>query len=217
MYFPEHSTAGLQVLKTTRDDFALYGDRYGPVPYTWLAAVEADIPDGMEFTGLFLLGKPYYAEFDGSPQNYLTVIAAHETAHQWWYSLVGNDPAGEPWLDEALATYSEEIYFEAAYPELVEWWWQFRVWWYLPEGSLETDIYASDEFRPYVNAVYLNGAQFMHALRGEAGDETFFQFLRAYAERGAGRIVTGDDFWQVYAEFGDAEGSAARAAYFGAP
>ena len=79
----EHSTAGQQVLRTARDAFAVYQDRYGRVPYTWLAAVEADIPDGMEFSGIFFLGQPYYAEFDGSPQNYLTVIAAHETAHQW--------------------------------------------------------------------------------------------------------------------------------------
>ena len=214
MYFPEHVAGGRQVLETARDAFAVYGNRYGPAPYTWLAGVEADMPDGMEFSGLFLLGRPYYAEFDRTPQNYLTVIAAHETAHQWWYSLVGNDPAAEPWLDESLATYSEEVYFEAAFPELVEWWWQFRVWFYLPVGPVDSDIYTSDEFRPYVDAVYLNGAQFLHALRGEAGDETFFNFLRAYAERGAGRIMTAEDFWEIYGEFGDAEGSEARRTYF---
>jgi hypothetical protein len=214
-YFPEHSTAGRATLRAAREAFAVYTRRFGPVPYTRLEVVEADIVDGMEFTGLFLLARPYYAEFDGSPQNYLTVITVHETAHLWWYSLVGNDPATEPWLDEALATYSEEIYFEAVYPELVEWWWSFRVWQYLPEGSVNKDIYASDEFRPYVNAVYLNGAQFVHALRGETGEAAFFDFLRTYAERGAGRIVTAGDFWQTYDEFGDAEGSAARREYFG--
>jgi aminopeptidase N len=91
------------------------------------------------------------------------------------------------------------------------------VWGYLPQGAVDSDIYAADEFRPYVDAVYLNGAQFAHALRGEAGDEAFFNFLRAYAERGAGRVMTGADFWAIYGEFGDAEGSAARAAYFGVP
>jgi hypothetical protein len=33
--------------------------------------------------------------------------AAHETAHQWFYSLVGNDQARDPWLDEGLATWAE--------------------------------------------------------------------------------------------------------------
>jgi hypothetical protein len=217
MFFPEHSTAGRAALAAARQAFSIYTDRYGPVPYTWLAVVEADIPDGMEFTGLFFLAKPYYAEFDGSPQNYLTLITVHETAHQWWYSLVGNDPATEPWLDEALATYSEQLYFETAHPDLVEWWWGYRVWLYLPEGQVGSDIYASPDFRPYVNAVYLNGAQFLHALRGEAGDEAFFSFLRAYAERGAGRVVTADEFWEVYSEFGNAQDSPARRAYFETP
>lgn len=31
----------------------------------------------------------------------------HETAHQWFYSLVGNDQAHDPWLDEGLATWAE--------------------------------------------------------------------------------------------------------------
>ena len=31
----------------------------------------------------------------------------HETAHQWFYSLVGNDQARNPWLDEGLATWAE--------------------------------------------------------------------------------------------------------------
>ena len=31
----------------------------------------------------------------------------HETAHQWFYSLVGNDQARDPWLDEGLATWAE--------------------------------------------------------------------------------------------------------------
>ena len=32
---------------------------------------------------------------------------AHETAHQWFYSLVGNNQARDPWLDEGLATWAE--------------------------------------------------------------------------------------------------------------
>ncbi|MBI3763627.1 MAG: hypothetical protein HY260_17430 [Chloroflexi bacterium] len=214
MYFSEHSAAGKAALQTARYAFVVFTDRFGAVPYKSLSVVEADIVDGMEFSGMFFLGRPYYADFDGSAQNYLTLIAAHETAHQWWYCLVGNDPATEPWLDEALATYSEEIYFETAYPNLAQWWWQYRVWQFAPQGRVDGDIYASREFRPYVNAVYLNGAQFLHALRGELGDETFFDFLREYAASEAGRVATADDFWRAYSKFGDANGSAARRTFF---
>ena len=33
-------------------------------------------------------------------------MTTHEVAHQWFYSLVGNDQAHDPWLDEVLATYA---------------------------------------------------------------------------------------------------------------
>ena len=39
-------------------------------------------------------------------------LIAHETAHQWWYSVIGNDEINEPWLDEALTEYSTILYFE---------------------------------------------------------------------------------------------------------
>ncbi len=31
----------------------------------------------------------------------------HEVARSWFYSLVGNDQARDPWLDESLATYAQ--------------------------------------------------------------------------------------------------------------
>ena len=40
---------------------------------------------------------------DPSPRE----AAAHEIAHQWFYSLVGNNQARAPWLDEALATWAQ--------------------------------------------------------------------------------------------------------------
>lgn len=35
-------------------------------------------------------------------------VVTHEVAHQWWYGLVGNNQAAEPWLDESFAQYSHE-------------------------------------------------------------------------------------------------------------
>jgi aminopeptidase N len=35
------------------------------------------------------------------------VLVPHETAHQWFYSLVGNDQSRDPWLSEGLATWAQ--------------------------------------------------------------------------------------------------------------
>lgn len=36
---------------------------------------------GMEYDGLYFLGREYFATYDGTPHNYLSALAAHETAH----------------------------------------------------------------------------------------------------------------------------------------
>jgi hypothetical protein len=42
--------------------------------------------------------------FEGPDSHH--VITAHEVAHQWFYSLVGNDQARDPWLDEGFASWA---------------------------------------------------------------------------------------------------------------
>jgi hypothetical protein len=95
----------------------------------------------------------------------------HVKAHQWWQGLVGNDQAWEPWLDEALSTYSELFFYECHYPALVDWWWHFRVNRFEPTGAVDSTIYDFDHFRPYINTVYLRGALMLHDMRRQAGDE----------------------------------------------
>jgi aminopeptidase N len=124
-------------------------------------------------------------------------LSAHETAHQWWYGLVGNDQAMEPWLDETLSTYSELLFYERHYPGEVDWWWNYRVNRFTPKGWVNSTIYDFDAFRPYVNSVYLRGAQFMQKLREQSGNEVFLAFLKDYATRYRHGWVSGADFFNV--------------------
>jgi hypothetical protein len=203
--FPEHVVAGRAALRATADALALYSELFGPYPHSYLVLIEALFPDGMEYDGLFFLGSEYYAGYAGHPRGYLTPIAVHETAHQWWYGRIGNDQALEPWLDEALATYSELLFYERMYPELVDWWWEFRVTRFHPEGWVNSTIYEHGGFRPYVDAVYLRGALFMQNLRDLVGDEAFLAFLQDYAQRSAQLQVMGEDFFSILAEHSAAD------------
>lgn len=212
--FPEHLTAGEAALRTTADAVALYAGLFGPYPHTSLVAVEAEFPDGREYDGLYFLGQEYYATYAGNPQGYLTTIVAHETSHQWWYGLVGNDQATEPWLDEALAIYSELLFYEIIYPDLIDWWWEFRVTRFNPAGQVSSTIYDHDGFRPYVNAVYLRGARFMDELRNLIGDEAFYAFLRDYARQSTYSQVTAEDFFTILAEHSSADLSMLKSVYF---
>jgi aminopeptidase N len=180
-----------------------------------LSIVEADFLDGMEFEGLFFLSKGFYNLYDGKPNSYLGAITVHETAHQWWYGQVGNDQAIEPWLDEAICTYSEALYFEANHPEGMDWWRQVRVNFYQPEGKVNQ---AAADFRgyiPYRNAVYLRGALFLEALRQRIGDDAFFGALQslvaAHQYRG---IITAGDFFSAVREQSPADIRDLMAEYF---
>jgi hypothetical protein len=176
---------------------ALYEDLYGAYPYERMVVVQGDFPDGMEFSGLVFVGGEYFRGFLGDPASYLTIITAHEVAHQWWYGKVGSDQALSPWLDEALATYSEYVFVEEYYPELKDWWWWFRVDQLEPEGYVDGTVYEFPTIRAYINAVYLRGVQMLHALRADLGTEAFFDWLKRYADAGAGRVVTPELFWSL--------------------
>ena len=75
-----------------------YSTLYAPYPWsTFTVVAMADLPEltgGLEYPTLV-----YQA---ATSEN-----VPHETAHQWFYSLVGNDQARDPWLDEGLATWAE--------------------------------------------------------------------------------------------------------------
>jgi aminopeptidase N len=75
-----------------------YAMRYGDYPWsTYSLAVMRD-PQG-----LFGTAYPTLA-FLGDSSG---VLVPHETAHQWFYSLVGNNQSRDPWLSEGLATWAQ--------------------------------------------------------------------------------------------------------------
>ena len=200
-YFPNDIESGESVLKTTAEAIRVYNELFGEYPRQTLSVVEADFLDGMEYDGLYFLSKGFYNLYSGEPGDYLTAIAAHETAHQWWYGAVGNDQALEPWLDEALSTYSEKIYYEKMNPLGLDWWGTYRIDYYEPRGWVDGSIYNPDGYRAYRDAIYLNGAKFLDDLRETIGEEAFFGFLGDYARQNAHQISTADDFFSLLAQY----------------
>ena len=194
-YYPGYETQGAAVLNAAVRAMGLFEAKFATYPYGSLSIVQADLNDGQEYDGLVFLGTKFYNQYDGSARSNLVTIGVHEIAHQWWFGLVGNDQAMEPWLDEAMAVYSEEIFYRFIYPNSHDWWWNFRVNYFGPSGYVDTPIYNCPSFRAYVNADYLNGANFLEALNYRMGDDAFFHFLQDYIARyGHGRATSADFF-----------------------
>ena len=213
-YFGLYDAPGQAMLRTTVEAMQTFGERFGPYRHKTLSAVQGDFNDGMEFSGLYFISRDYFNLYDNTPKNYLVTIAAHETAHQWWFDAVANDQALEPWLDEALSTYSERVYYETVYPELVDWWWGYRYFEFLEAGYVDTMIYDGGGQRPYWDKVYLTGARFLEDLRKQVGDEIFFTFLKNYYNQSVGKQVTSADFFRIFRETTAADITALLIKYF---
>jgi hypothetical protein len=71
---------------------------YGPYPWPSfnLAITPGLAGAGIEYPNLVMQGE-----------GTVGIVTTHEVAHQWFYSLVGSNPAREPWLDEGLTTYAQ--------------------------------------------------------------------------------------------------------------
>lgn len=85
-------------LADTLHSLRWFSQRYGAYPWpTYTVAVMRD------FSALSAFADPTIGFFGASSG----VLVPHETAHQWFYSLVGNDQSRDPWLSEGLATWAQ--------------------------------------------------------------------------------------------------------------
>jgi len=198
--FPEHIQAGTRAVSYVRESLEVFSELFGTNDLPSMTLVEAEFPDGLEYDALFFLSQSYFAYDNESAQNGLCFLSVHETAHQWWYRSVANNQAMQPWLDEAFSTYSEMLFYEQRYPQLVAWWWDYRIIDYSPQGWVNSSIYDFNEDRPYINAVYLRGARFLDELRARMGMSAFQQFLQDYAVQNANRISDEEIFFKLLAE-----------------
>lgn len=204
-FFPTHQDAGEVALETAAQAIQLFSELYGAYPMTDYRVTETEFAGGMEFTGMTFLGSAFYENYDGTTRSPLIALAAHEAAHQWLYSLVGNDQVIQPWLDEAPAEYSSLLYYERYLPEDTEWWWFYAVDQWLPTGKIDASIYEFRDNRSYMDAVYRRGAQFMRDLRATMGDPAFFAFMNEYVRRYSYQIADSQDFFLLVQEFTTAD------------
>jgi hypothetical protein len=214
-YFPLYDVPGQAALNASTQAIQVYSQRFGSYPHKTLSIVMGDFNDGMEYSAFYFHSRAIYNTYDGTPNNYLTTVAVHETAHQWWFERVANDQAENPWLDEALATYSERIYYETVSPDsLQQWWWPVRIDFHQPQGFIDTPTNSVGTEDKYWSIVYFNGAHFLEDLRMRIGDEAFFAFLGDYAAQMDGKIAAPGDFFFILRQHTSVDFSDLIATYF---
>ena len=185
--------------EVAKDSINIFSELFGKYPYKEFSVVASDFfIGGMEYPMLVMIDQSLYNEKN---EFLLEYVIAHETAHQWWYSAVGNDEISEPWLDEALTEYSTIVYFEQKYGKdmankLIK------------TMEIQTKSYLSENiFKPaneYKNSteyslnVYTKGAIAFNEIRKEVGDKVFFETLNEYYNKYKHKNANGRAFVELW-------------------
>jgi len=197
--------ANQAALAETEAALSVYNQNFGPYPFSELDVVESPISaGGIEYPGLI-----YVASNTWDPNKFFfEVVIVHETAHQWWYSMVGNDQTNEPWLDESLADYSVEVYYGAEYgagaSQSVRDNYQQAVNNYLADKNnkdmpVGLPVTAYDE-QQYSVFVYDKGPLFYSQLADKYGEDAVLKMLRTYYIQYRYRIAHARDMQRLVTE-----------------
>lgn len=196
-YANESLQAGLDSIHT-------FNNLFGKYPYKTYTIAQANfLHGGMEYPNLVFISDEVTKKED-----YINVIV-HETAHQWFYAMVGNNEVSEAYLDEGLTEYSTIMFYELnpSYnvnaKEVVN----SMLSSYLIFVDVYTDVFGDDfntamkrslnEFKSepeYTYLVYVKGVLLMDNLRNIIGDSAFCLGLKTYFENNKYKIATTEVF-----------------------
>ena len=201
---------GKEALQYAVDMLKLLTEKVGPYPYPQLSVVESALYyGGMEFPGLILINTEYYK--DGYEEA-LKKVTAHETAHQYWYGVVGNDEVNEPWVDEALTDFSVQLlnieqmgneeaskYFQDnvvnTYTIFEEYFKNAGIAFNNAAGG---SIFDYEDNIQYSLAVYYLGSIMYQSLYEIMGRDAFYNALKQYYTKYAFSNVKGDDLINIF-------------------
>lgn len=181
------------------------GVRY-PYPKYSQAAVENFPFGGMENISATTITETALVDEHARNDGGMEGLIAHEAAHQWYGDLLTCADWSHIWLNEGLATYMTQLYYESTRGTD-----EFRARMReMQSGYTAADV--GNDRRPTVYGafrdpmdLFFKGGQTyggaacrLHLLRFELGDAKFFDGLRTYTNEYAGRSVTTAMFQRAF-------------------
>jgi hypothetical protein len=132
----------------------------GPYPYKTYRVAQSAGGYAIESPGLVWIPR-------AAPSGNLAYLVHHETAHQWFYGLVGADQANEPFTDEAMADFLARHVLGTRRASRCG------------TSRLDLSIYRYSS-ACYYEVVYIQGGNFINDLRVRMGSTAFWNGVRAY-------------------------------------
>ena len=180
-----------------------FGDAFGRYPYEELDIVFDYIDaGGMEYPNLVIITD--FLCNEGWEEDMETTIC-HEIGHQWFMGIVGNNSAGEPWLDESFASYCELVYYEYTGGSGLDYhvsqcdfdFWDLRDRTVTGYGNYIDRSYDEIGSQDYVLDIYYVGKALLYQMELSIGEEEFHSVIRTYVHKYAFTNTTTYDFLEV--------------------
>jgi aminopeptidase N len=168
-YYYRFSANRALILDGAAYAFRTMQSRLGPYPYPIYKVVQTGGGYGMESPGMT------WIPFGASRAN-MRYLTAHETAHQWFYGLVGNDQARQPFVDEALADFVARDVTGTRRASRCS------------TGLLDRSIY-SYSAACYYEIIYIQGGNLLNQVRLKMGSTLFWRTLKEYVASRRYQIV----------------------------
>ncbi|KAK0145219.1 Endoplasmic reticulum aminopeptidase 2 [Merluccius polli] len=211
----EQTHYALEVAIKTLDFYEKYFNIYYPLPKQDLIAIPDFESGAMENWGLItyretsLLYDPLTSS--ATDKLWVTMVIAHELAHQWFGNLVTMVWWNDLWLNEGFARYMEYIAVEAMYPELrVEEYLLHTYFAAVARDSLNSSRPISSpaenptEIEEMFDTVsYDKGACVLHMLRHFLTDEVFQSGIVRYLHKFSYSNAHNQDLWDSLANVRD--------------
>ncbi len=137
-----------------------FTERVGSYPYPTLSIAEVPTGPSMESPSMIWLTQT------ATSRGTLRYLTVHELAHQWFYGVVGNDQAEEPFADEAMAEFLTRDYIGHRASKCAE-------------SVLDKRVYDYSK-SCYYEVIYVQGDTYLNAYRQRVGDEAFWSGMRQY-------------------------------------
>jgi len=150
--------AGLVLAAAAKAALPMFETRLGPYPYPVLEVVQSAGGYGMEGPGVAWIPT-------GVAAANLTYLVTHEIAHQWFYGIVGNDQARDPFADEAAADFVARDVLGIGRASRCA------------TATLDGSIYRYTS-ACYYETIYIQGGNLLQAARNKMGSTAFWAAIR---------------------------------------
>lgn len=185
-YYILYESTAKRMLDLACKSLKFFNDTYGMYPYPEYDVVESSLEGGaMEYPTVTQMG-PYSSmneEYKPDSLTFYDEAVVHETAHQWFYSTVGNNEFMDPVLDETFTSYATALFFENLYgeynPLAVKGAFLRYPYSYTSPIYRPTDQYTWNDFGV---VVYKIGPVVLEDLRRKVGQDKFLEIFKTYYE-----------------------------------